>query len=202
MTKVYRVQLTFDRFDILADLTLAWEGIYTRPDADEEWEATPYHSRDIHLGEEQDPEGPSRVAEMVDLVIDSMGINYYLEPLDRDEVAVDGQTGEDADIDDDKLRKYRNGLIRSITEGQMMRPCKFSFDQEDLVYDGFAHGSTWNGFDNVAVTREVLDKIIADMCGPFNGDETRELFQAIEPMDNGLYSLGWGFTTTIIEEPH
>ena len=42
-----------------------------------------------------------------------------------------------------------------------MKPCKFTFDDEK-VYDGFAHGSTWNGFDNVAVTKETLDKIVAD----------------------------------------
>ena len=32
--------------------------------------------------------------------------------------------------------------------------CKFTFD--DAVWNGFSHGSTWNGFDNVAVTKRKL----------------------------------------------
>ena len=68
-----------------------------------------------------------------------------------------------------------------------MPTCKFTFD-DGIVYEGFAHGSTWNGFDNVAVTRETLDKIIA-AC---RDDESREQFRDIEPMlENGLYSLGY-----------
>jgi hypothetical protein len=39
---------------------------------------------------------------------------------------------------------------------------QFTFD-DGVVYDGFAHGSTWNSFDNVAVTRETLDKIILEV---------------------------------------
>jgi hypothetical protein len=74
-----------------------------------------------------------------------------------------------------------------------MKPCKFTFDDE-TVYDGFAHGSTWNGFDNVAVTKETLDRIIAD-----TDEQSAEQFREIEPMENGLYSLGWGFTTQIVE---
>jgi hypothetical protein len=78
-------------------------------------------------------------------------------------------------------------------EGQM-KPCKFTFDDE-RVFEGFAHGSTWNGFDNVAVTKETLDQIIAASSA-----EDAEAFREIEPMECGLYSLGWGFTTQIVED--
>jgi hypothetical protein len=71
-----------------------------------------------------------------------------------------------------------------------MPPCKFTFDDEK-VYNGFSHGSTWNGFDNVAVTKETLDQIKQD--SEIDGD-----YFDIEPMDNGLYSLADGFSTQIV----
>jgi hypothetical protein len=63
----------------------------------------------------------------------------------------------------------------------------------------FSHGSTWNGFDNVAVTKETLDKIIA-WTTEDGATEDLEGFQSIEPMENGLYSLGWGYSTQIVQE--
>lgn len=73
--------------------------------------------------------------------------------------------------------------------------CKFQFD-DGPVWSGFSHGSTWNGFDNVAVTKATLDAIIAWT----GNEEDKDMFREITPMDNGLYSLGWGFTTTIVDE--
>lgn len=75
-----------------------------------------------------------------------------------------------------------------------LTPCKFTFDGEGPEWDGFAHGSRWNGFDNVAVTKETLDEIKMHFR-----EEGTEDFDEIEPLDNGLYSLGWGFTTVISE---
>jgi hypothetical protein len=83
---------------------------------------------------------------------------------------------------------------------QELKPCKFTFDDEK-VYDGFDHGSTWNGFDNVAVTKEVLEQIIYDSeCCGTTKEEIDENFRSIEPMENGLLSLGWGFSTQIVED--
>jgi hypothetical protein len=76
-----------------------------------------------------------------------------------------------------------------------MKPCKFRFDDEK-VWDGFAHGSTWNGFDNVAVNANTLQELIE--AAPTQEDA--DMFREIEPMENGLYSLGWGFATCIVEE--
>jgi hypothetical protein len=82
-----------------------------------------------------------------------------------------------------------------------MQPCKFTFD-DSPEFDGFAHGSTWNGFDNVAVTPAELRRIVqwfAETCP----DDTeiaasnRDML-AIAPMENGLVSLGWGYATIIV----
>lgn len=80
-----------------------------------------------------------------------------------------------------------------------MKSCKFRFDYPETVYEGFAHGSTWNGFDNVAVTKATLDKILADIAVDGANDDTLDQFREIEPMADGLYSLGWGFATQIID---
>jgi hypothetical protein len=79
---------------------------------------------------------------------------------------------------------------------ETVKPCKFTFD-DAKIFDGFAHGSTWNGFDNVAVTKDEWKKIIAwfEFQG-FNDDEIR--FRGFEPMENDLISLGWRFTTRIV----
>lgn len=66
-----------------------------------------------------------------------------------------------------------------------MKPCKFTFDDEK-VYDGFAHGSTWNGFDNVAVTKETLDQIVADLEFANATPDDLDNFRELEPMADGL----------------
>jgi hypothetical protein len=66
------------------------------------------------------------------------------------------------------------------------------------VWDGYSHGSTWNGFDNVAVTQD--DRIIRWVCeNSIHKEEVDESgFKEIKPMENGLYSLGWGYSTQIV----
>ena len=80
-----------------------------------------------------------------------------------------------------------------------MTRCKFTFD-DGHVWNGFSHGSTWNGFDDVAVTKEVLEQIIAQFERDGCDADTVDGFRSIEPMLNGLYSFGWGYTTEIVEE--
>ncbi len=74
-----------------------------------------------------------------------------------------------------------------------MKPCRFSF-AEGPVYPGFAHGSTWNGFDNVSVTPEVREQIAAaaDEEHPETAAEIRAL-----PVHGGLVSLADGFASEI-----
>lgn len=77
-----------------------------------------------------------------------------------------------------------------------MTPCTFTFD-ETPAFEGFAHGSTWNGFDNVAVTPAVRDQIAAYFEQDGDPDTAADI-RSIEPMDNGMISLGWGYTTQIV----
>lgn len=76
-----------------------------------------------------------------------------------------------------------------------MRSCKFVFD-DGPAFDGFAYGSTWNGFDNVAVTPAVLDQIKQHFA---DSPESTEAFAGLEVDADGLVSLGWGFSTQIVE---
>jgi hypothetical protein len=82
-----------------------------------------------------------------------------------------------------------------MTTNDNLPLCKFQFD-DGPVWTGFSHGSKWNGFDNVAVTRTTLDAIVAWT----ENEEDKDMFREIEPMENGLYSLGWGFATQIVDE--
>ncbi len=78
-----------------------------------------------------------------------------------------------------------------------LKPCKFTFD-DTKAFDGFSHGSTWNGFDNVAVTPQVRDEIVAYFKDEF-GDNCEDM-QEIPVGDDGLVSLGWGFSTQIVRK--
>lgn len=88
-----------------------------------------------------------------------------------------------------------------------MNPCKFVFD-DSPVFDGFSHDSTWNSFDNVAVTASERERIAAWFKeSSIEGGEvaTQEVadLMAIEPIevtDPPLYSLGWGYATQIVCE--
>jgi hypothetical protein len=87
----------------------------------------------------------------------------------------------------------------------LMEPCRFTFDDE-TAFDGFAYGSTWNGFDNVAVTAETFAEICEHFRRQCGGDERAyrnamgEDWFALAPGDDGLISLGWGYATTIVRE--
>ncbi len=81
------------------------------------------------------------------------------------------------------------------------KACKFTFD-DTPAFDGFAYGSTWNGFDNVAVTPETREQIVAYFKEQY-GSRYEEVFgrylEECEADESGLISLGWGFCTTIVD---
>ena len=81
-----------------------------------------------------------------------------------------------------------------------LRPCKFVFDMyEDRVYDGFALGTTWNGFDNVAVTADVARQM--DREAEWAEDDADAIRFADMPVgDDGLINIGNGWTTVIVDE--
>ena len=90
-----------------------------------------------------------------------------------------------------------------------MDQCRFTFSSGGPIWEGFADGTTWNGFDNVAVTVEAFNAIKAH----FQPDEIARGLN--EPGDweygpnpesrfcliDGLVALGWMMDTTIEHYP-
>ncbi len=74
-------------------------------------------------------------------------------------------------------------------------PCKFSFEGTP-IFDGYALGSEWNGFDNVAVTPATARQI-ADYFRSTGHAVTAEDIEAIPPDENGLVSFAGGYATQI-----
>ena len=60
-----------------------------------------------------------------------------------------------------------------------MTPCKFTFDATPS-FDGFALGTIWNGFDNISVTPEVRDQIVAYFRSEGDND-TADSIASIDP---------------------
>jgi hypothetical protein len=87
-----------------------------------------------------------------------------------------------------------------------LTPVKFFFG-DDPTYDGFTDGTTWNGFENIWVTKEVHEEIVTRFTedykvSGYEGDELAEAMESfnIEPDDDGLYSYAYGFATSIDED--
>jgi hypothetical protein len=79
-----------------------------------------------------------------------------------------------------------------------MKACRFTFD-ETPAFDGFTDGTTWNGFDNVWVTPEVIEIITAYFRSHDDPETATELEQL--PMGfNGLICLGYGYATQITND--
>lgn len=83
-----------------------------------------------------------------------------------------------------------------------MTPCKFTFDGEVIVYDGFDLHSTWNGFDNVAVTPAVREQIAEQFKrqAEFYGFAYETTVEDVPVGEDGLVSLANGFATQIIPD--
>jgi hypothetical protein len=87
--------------------------------------------------------------------------------------------------------------MRKTRKGKKMTRCKFVFD-DSPAFEGFAEGTTWNGFDNVRVTPEIaaaIDSYFATQAPQYGFDCIAEM----ERCSDGLISLGSGFATQIIE---
>lgn len=82
-----------------------------------------------------------------------------------------------------------------------LRPCKFTFDNTP-PFSGFALGTTWNGFDNVAVTLATaheIDRWFATEQAIYDYPVDGFDIIASLPVRDGLISLAYGFTTIIVE---
>ena len=82
-----------------------------------------------------------------------------------------------------------------------MKPCKFTFD-DTPAFDGFAEGTTWNGFDNVCVTPAEFARICEYFRAEYGDayDEAMgEGWTELAPGADGLISLGYGYATQIFD---
>ncbi len=75
-------------------------------------------------------------------------------------------------------------------------PCQFSFEGTP-PFAGYALGTVWNGFDNVAVTPETARQI-ADYFRSLGDHDTAEDLASIQPDGTGLISLAGGYATRIV----
>ena len=89
-----------------------------------------------------------------------------------------------------------------------MDQCRFTFSSGGPIWEGFADGTTWNGFDNGAVTVEVFNAIKAHFQSADgaenNPDEPGYWEYGPNPesrfcLIDGLVALGW-MMDTIIEQ--
>lgn len=83
-----------------------------------------------------------------------------------------------------------------------MQPVKFTFD-DDVEWEGFAAGGTWNGFDNVKVTHATALRIDAH----FRAQAARhgwsfddDSIAALAPDADGLIDLSDGYATVIVDD--
>ena len=71
-----------------------------------------------------------------------------------------------------------------------MKKVKFTFNYDNDVWEGYAHGTTWNGWDNVSVDEKEHKRIEEYFGGEIS---------LISKNSDGLYSYAYGFTTSIIK---
>lgn len=82
----------------------------------------------------------------------------------------------------------------------MKRPVRFYF-ADDTEYDGFTDDTTWNGFDNIWVTAETFEKVLAEWektAGPDDREHLDEL-KSQAPDEDGHYSFAYGYATQIVD---
>ena len=72
-----------------------------------------------------------------------------------------------------------------------MKEVKFYFD-DDKLFDGYHDGTTWNGFQNIWVTKDVHKQVIKH----FENDIDCDL-NTIEPDKYGMFSYSYGYCTSI-----
>ena len=79
-----------------------------------------------------------------------------------------------------------------------MKKVKFEFGDGN-IYDGLTDGSTWNGFANIWIKDNVYRQILNNYDHNLYDYKESELFELTTNKD-GLFSLAYGFSTSIINE--
>lgn len=114
----------------------------------------------------------------------------------------------------DALREARSLLDGMIEEdviqrsdGNLVLPADYSPSRDgatafhfvdETCYPCFPLASHWNGFDNVSVSPEVRDAMLANWRSADGFDpDTMAGLASIVPGDDGRICLGWGYATTI-----
>lgn len=80
-----------------------------------------------------------------------------------------------------------------------MTPITFAFDTGE-PFAGFTDGSHWNGFNNVWVTPDVRDQIVATfrLTGWWEPGDEHDMLAI--PVIDGLVSLANGYATVEVED--
>ena len=81
-----------------------------------------------------------------------------------------------------------------------MTPCQFRFMDSPPIA-GYAYGTTWNGFDNIAVTLATaheIDRYFEVVCALEGWPNEDEPLADMEPDARGLISLAYGYATEIV----
>jgi len=79
-----------------------------------------------------------------------------------------------------------------------MKKVKFEFGDGN-IYDGLTDGSTWNGFANIWIEDNVYRQILNNYDHNLYDYKESQLFELTTDKD-GLFSLAYGFSTSIINE--
>ena len=79
-----------------------------------------------------------------------------------------------------------------------MKKVRFEFGDGN-IYDGLTDGTTWNGFANIWIEDNVYRQILNNYDHNLYDYKESELFELTTNKD-GLFSLAYGFSTSIINE--
>lgn len=80
--------------------------------------------------------------------------------------------------------------------GASLRPVKWHFD-DSPIWDGFAHGTTWNGWADISITPAVQTAVAIWLDGE---SDSVDDWRALQPGPDGLVDLSGGHTPNIDED--
>lgn len=78
-----------------------------------------------------------------------------------------------------------------------LQTVRFQFE-DSPAFDGFADGTTWNGYANVWISPEVREQVVAWLREQGDEDTADEIMGL--PVEDGLVSLANGYTAQIVDE--
>ena len=84
-----------------------------------------------------------------------------------------------------------------------MHKCYWSFNDNNLIFEGYTNNTKWNGYDNIWIDNDTFLLVLEDLAAMYDFDwDTmfEEIFGGYIPnvSNNKLFSLANGFTTYIV----